>query len=51
MIYVLILVISGHSVHTQEFNSQETCEAAVKDYLGSNNVIPLVGYRAICVKK
>lgn len=51
MIYVLILVISGHSVHTQEFNSQETCEAAVKAYIESNSVIPLGGYRAVCVKK
>ena len=51
MIYVLILVISGHSVHTQEFNSQDTCEAAVKEYVLANNIFAIGGYRAICVKK
>ena len=51
MICVLILIIGGYSVHTQEFNSQETCEAAVKAYIESNSVIPLAGYRAVCVKK
>ena len=51
MIYVLILVISGHSVHTQEFNSQETCEAAVKVYVETNSVFALGGYRVVCVKK
>ena len=50
MIYVLILVVSGRSVHTQEFNSQDTCETAVKEYVQANNTI-IGGYRAICVKK
>ena len=51
MIYVLILVVSGHSVHTQEFNSQDACEAAVKEYVLANNIFAIGGYRAICVKK
>jgi hypothetical protein len=49
MIYVLILVIAGHAVHTQEFNSQASCEEAARIY--TDAYLIRWDYKAMCVKK